>query len=142
MRRGFEKIKPGFGMEIKKCPPGIARGAHLQLWQFYHESGNELAHPQGTARLANGDLSQQEAAILTTVLHQPGPISQREIEAIMAERLGMSRSQVYNTAQRLAENGSICRRKIGSMWHYWRAGLMPTARKVWQRLAPQKIDGA
>ena len=138
MRKGCETIKPELGMEIKKCPPGVARGAHLQRWQFEHESGNEPAHPRRAARLANGELSQQEAAVLTTVLHQPGPISQREIEAIMAERLGMSRSQVYNTAQRLAENGSICRMKIGRMWHYWRAGLMPSARKVWQRLAPKK----
>ena len=111
-------------MEIKKCPPGVAKGSHLQRWQFDHDSvGEEPAHPRRAARLAHGELSQREAAVLTTVLHHPGPVSQRELEAIMAERLGMSHSQVYNAAQRLAENGSICRMKVGRSWHYWRSGL-------------------
>jgi predicted transcriptional regulator len=57
------------------------------------------------------------------VLHHPVPVSQRELEAIMVERLGMSRSQVYKAAQRLAENGDICRTKVGRIWQYWKPGL-------------------
>lgn len=111
-------------MEIKKCPPGVAKGAHLQRWQFDHDSvDEEPAHPRRAARLAHGELLQGEAAVLATVQHHPGPVSQRELEAIMAERLGMSHSQVYNAAQRLAENGSICRMKVGRIWQYWRSGL-------------------
>jgi len=111
-------------MEIKKYPPGVAKGAHLQRWQFDHDSvDGEPAHPRRAARFAHGELSQWEEAVLTTVLHHPGPVSQRELEAIMAERLGMSHSQVYNAAQRLAENGSICRMKVGRNWQYWRSGL-------------------
>jgi hypothetical protein len=100
-------------MEIKKCPPGVAKGAHFQRWQFDHDSASEEpAHPRRAARLAHGELSQGEEAVLTTVLHHPGPVNQRELDAIMAERLGMSHSQVYNAAQRLAEKGSICRMKV------------------------------
>jgi hypothetical protein len=111
-------------MEIKKCPPGVAKGAHLQRWQFDHDSvDEEPAHPRRAARLAHGELSQGEEAVLTTVLHHPGIVTQRELDAIMAERLGMSHSQVYSAAQRLAENGSICRMKVGRIWQYWRSGL-------------------
>ena len=111
-------------MEIKKCPPGVAKGAHLQRWQFDHGSvGEEPVHPRRAARLAQGELLQGEAAVLATVLHHPVPVSQRELEAIMAERLGMSRSQVYKAAQRLAENGKVCRMKVGRIWQYWRPGL-------------------
>ena len=111
-------------MEIRKCPPGVAKGAHLQRWQFDRDSpSEEPAHPRRALRLAHGDLSQWEEAVLNTVLNHPGPVNQRDLEAIMSERLGMSHSQVYNAAQRLAENGSICRMKVGRTWQYWRAGV-------------------
>lgn len=111
-------------MEIKKCPPGVAKGAHLQRWQFDHDSPDgEPAHPRRAERFAHGELSQWEEAVLNTVLHQPRLVGQRELETIMAERLGMTHSQVCNAAQRLAENGSICRMRVGRTWRYWRYGL-------------------
>src|SRR5271166_4443891 len=110
-------------MEIKKCLPGVAKGAHLQRWQFDHDSiVEEPAHPRRAARLAHGELLPGEAAVLHTVLNH-GPISQRELETILIEQLGMSRSQVYNAAQGLAEDGNICRMKVGRTWQYWRPGL-------------------
>jgi hypothetical protein len=114
----------------ESAPPGVAKGAHLQRWQFdWDPGGEEAGHPRRAVRLAHGDLLQGEEAVLTTVLHHPGAISRRALEAIMAERLGMSHSQVYNVAQRLAENGNICRMKVGRMWQYWRSGLpMPKKR--------------
>ena len=58
-------------------------------------SAKNQVHLRLAARLAHGEreLLRQEAAVLATVLHHPGPASQSELEAIMAERLGMSRSQ-------------------------------------------------
>jgi hypothetical protein len=125
-------------MEIKKVPPGVANGAHLQRWQFDHESvDEEPAHPRRAARMAHGELSQIEEAVLNTVLHHPGLVSRRELEAIMAERLGMSHGQVYQAAQRLAENGNICRRKVGRIWHYWRSGLpAPATRRLSRSVKP------
>jgi hypothetical protein len=60
------------------------------------------------------------------VLHLSRPVSQRELATIVAERLGMKHSQVYNAvynaAQRLAENGNICRMKVARSWQYWSVG--------------------
>jgi hypothetical protein len=82
-------------MEIRKCPPGIAKGAHLQRWQFDRDSTHGTpAKPRRAERFAHGELSQSEEAVLSTVLHHPESLSQRDLEAIMAERLGMSHSQV------------------------------------------------
>jgi hypothetical protein len=58
-------------MEIKKCPPGVAKGAHLQRWQFDHDSvGEEPVHPRRAARLAQGELLQGEAAVLVLLCYK------------------------------------------------------------------------
>jgi hypothetical protein len=55
MLHGFETYNPENAMEIKKCPPGVAKGAHLQRWQFDHDSvGEEPVHRRRAARLAQG----------------------------------------------------------------------------------------
>ena len=109
-------------IEIRHLPPGIAKGSTLYNWQF---GGYKYGLPAeiGTAqRLASGNLKPYETAILDVVLNRETPISQRELESILAARLGATHGQVYPGAQRLAQHGCISRKKIRGQWHYAKPG--------------------
>lgn len=68
-------------MKITKCPPGVARGARLQRWQF-ELPDEQPEHPRRAERFALGAFSREEAAVLNTVLNYPSSISQRELEVV------------------------------------------------------------
>jgi hypothetical protein len=74
-------------------------------------------------RLAAGDFTPCERALLDIVLERPGDMPQRELEALLSEKMRVTRSLVYSSAQRLAIQGKICRKKIGRQWHYARPGF-------------------
>jgi hypothetical protein len=110
-------------IEVQHLPPGIAKGSTLYNWQFGGGDPYHLPGDLGTAnRLANGNLRPYETAILDVVLSQDSPISQRQLESIVSARMGATRGQVYPGAQRLAQHGSISRKKIRGQWHYARPG--------------------
>ena len=110
-------------VQIQHLPPGAARGARLYHWQF-GVTDNSFPAELGTARrLADGDLKPSETAVLEIVLGRAGDLPQKELETILHEATGATRSQVYTAAQRLAKHGSICRKKIGRQWHYAKPGF-------------------
>jgi hypothetical protein len=109
--------------EITKCPPGVARNARLHYWQFGVNDEFGPANIGTARRLATGDLTPCEGAIVDIVLNRSGDVPQRELEAELAKRLGKSPAFVYRAAQRLAKHGTICRKKISRQWHYARPGF-------------------
>jgi hypothetical protein len=107
--------------EITKCPPGVAKNARLDQWQFDVDAVGP-ANPGTARRLAAGEFTPCENAVLEIVLERSGDMPQRELETLLSARMGASRSLVYGAAQRLATHGKICRKEIGRQWHYARPG--------------------
>jgi hypothetical protein len=120
------------GSQSNSLPPGITKGAKLYHWQFGVTDTSFPADIGTARRLAEGKLKPFEAAVLDVVLSHESDVPQRELERLLAERMGASRSQVYVAAQRLAKHRSLCRKKVGRQWHYAKPGYS------WRSAAKQR----
>jgi len=114
-----------FGDEppITKCPPGTAKNAILNHWQFGLNNPFGIAGYGNAQRIAGGDLKPCEAAVFETVINRTGDLSQHELESILLTQMGATMYQVHNAAQCLAKLGKIGRKKISGRWHYAKPGF-------------------